>query len=211
MTGVQTCALPIWTRSKEAKRLYPSLSWIFSKSDIESLYNEDLREIFKNKKYLPETISTIEDALIYERGERLPEYHNMRLDRMTMAHGIEAKVPFQDYRIVEYTFELSIKELMQDTRKGWLKEISRVWLPENIIYRNKQIFPSLPDEWITDGGIDWAKDILLNSSSKINVLFNKKALEYFIEEHAIKKVKHGKQLWALIALELWMKNLENWK
>lgn len=200
-----------WVRSEREKKLYSSLSWVFSKSDIDLLYNADFQKVFKNKKYIPETVSNIEEALLYERGERLPEYHNMRLDRMTMAHGIEAKVPFQDYRIVEYTLGLSIKELMLGTRKGWLKEVAGGWLPEDIIYRKKQIFPSLPNEWIAGEGIEWAKDILLDSKNKINILFEKKKLEDFMEKYATKKVEYGKNLWALITLELWMRNLENWK
>ncbi len=200
-----------WKKYNNAKAIYPSLSWIISKSDIETLYNKDFLSSIKNKKYIPETISNMEDALLYERGERLPEYHNMRLDRMTMAHGIEAKVPFQDYRIAEYSFELSIEELMQGTRKGWLKEIARSWLPDDIIYRKKSIFPSLPSEWISaDGGVQWAKNILLDNDSKINAFINKNILENWIYEHSINKAKRGKELWALITLELWLRNLKNW-
>lgn len=200
-----------WMSSKEAKKLYPSLSWIIPKSEIELIYNEDLLQRVNDKEYMPEIISNMQDALLYERGERLPEYHNMRLDRMTMAHGIEAKVPFQDYRIAEYTFKLSIKELMKNTRKGWLKEIARAWLPDDIVYREKSIFPSLPDEWVAGKGIEWAKNILLDPNSKISKYFDKRALEHFIDTHAVCKARYGKELWAIITLELWLQNLINWK
>lgn len=200
-----------WLKYKNPKEIYPSLSWKIPKKEMELLYNKDLLEKLKNKKYIPENISNMQQALFYERSERLPEYHNMRLDRMTMAYGIEAKVPFQDYRIADYSFKLSIEELMKNTRKGWLKEVAKAWLSDEIIYRKKSIFPSLPNEWIADSGIKWCKNILLDSNSKINMYFCKNTLENLIKEHSTNKVKHGKELWALIVLELWLRNLQNWK
>lgn len=199
-----------WLKSENPRAEYPELNWKIDKPLLDRLYKEDFLERVKDKKYIPEIIGNMKDALMYERGERLPEYHNMRLDRMTMAHGIEAKVPFQDYRIAEYSFSLSVNELMKDTRKGWLKEVATFWLPKEIIYREKSIFPSLPDEWISNDGIKWAKDILLNSDSKINTYLKQKEMQNLIEEHEKQKKKHGKELWALIVLELWLRNLENW-
>lgn len=199
-----------WLNSKNPKKVYPSLSCKIPKTTIEMLYNSEFSEKVKNKKYIPEIIDNINDALYYERYERLPEYHNMRLDRMTMAHGIEAKVPFQDYRIADYSFKLSIEELTKGIRKGWLKEVAKDWLPEEVIYRKKAIFPSLPNEWLTGNGINFAKSLLLNSNSKISVYLNQKTIKKLIEEHESKKEKHGKELWALIVLELWLRNLENW-
>ena len=99
---------------------------------------------------------------------------------------------------------------MQGTRKGLLKEVAKEWLPEDVIYRKKAIFPSLPNEWISGEGIDWAKNILLNKNSQIRKFFNMQKLKKYIEEHAKGEKKHGKQIWAIIVLELWLQNLKNY-
>ena len=197
-----------WIKNENAKDIYPSLSWIIPKSDINKLYNNKLKNALQHRKYIPENTDNINDALLYERGERLPEYHNMRLDRMTMAHSIEAKVPFEDVRIADYTFNLSIEELMQGERKGFLKDIATEYLPKELVYRKKAIFPSLPNEWISGDGINWAKRILLKRNSKIRKIINVKELKKYIDEHATGQKKHGKALWAIITLELWLQNLE---
>lgn len=192
------------------KDLYLNSSHILSHEDINKLYKKEILKEIQSKQYMIENISNLDQALIYERGQRLPEYHNMRLDRMTMAHGIEAKVPFQDRRIVEYSLKISNKDLMKKELKGWLKEFSEIYLPKELIYRKKSIFPSLPNQWLDGKGILWAKNILLNNESKIDNYINKDILLEYINEHQSGKQKRGKILWALIVLELWLQNLKNW-
>ena len=200
-----------WFKYDNPKDIYPSLSCIIPKDDCDNLYNQDFKKIVKNNGHFQEQVDNIDDALLYERGERLPEYHNMRLDRMTMAHSIEAKVPFEDVRLADFSFNISIEELMHGTRKGMLKEVAKEWLPEEFVYRPKAIFPSLPNEWISGEGIDWAKSILLKDNCKIKSIFDMDKLKVYIEEHAKGEKKHGKQLWAIITLELWLQNLEKIK
>ena len=201
-----------WINDKNAKENYPSLNQIISKQNMEKLYKKDILNKLKNKSYIPENVKNMQEALFYERGERLPEYHNMRLDRMTMAYGIEAKVPFEDVRLAEFSLNISIEDLMRKERKGLLKEVSKKWLLDDVIYRKKSIFPSLPDEWISEeSGINWAKNILLNENALIKQYFNQNVIKEFIEDHEKNKIKYGRELWALIVLELWFQNLKNWK
>ena len=201
-----------WFKYKNPKKIYPSLSCIIPKSECEKLYNKEFKKKIKSKKYIQENVDNIDDALLLERGERLPEYHNMRLDRMTMANSIEAKVPFEDVRIADYSLNISLEELMQETKKGMLKEIAKDWLPKEVIYRKKSIFPSLTNEWISGTeGINWVKKILLNDGSEIKTIFNMENLKKYIEEHANGKKEHGRQIWAIIVLELWLQNFKKYK
>ena len=83
-----------WELYNDAKERYPSLNWTTSVADANFLYNNLAKDILRDKKYTAEQAQNMDEALIYERGFRLPEYHANRLDRMTMAHSIEARVPW---------------------------------------------------------------------------------------------------------------------
>lgn len=71
-----------WFKNKKPKEIYPSLSCIIPKEQCNKLYNKKFKKLIKNNKCPQEHVDNIDDALILERGERLPEYHNMRLDRI---------------------------------------------------------------------------------------------------------------------------------
>ena len=65
-----------------------------------------------------------------------------RMDRTSMYHGLEARVPFADHRIVEYVFNVpwSIK-FMENTEKGLLRNACRGLLPDNVLFRKKSPYP----------------------------------------------------------------------
>ncbi|MBA9088681.1 asparagine synthetase B (glutamine-hydrolyzing) [Fontibacillus solani] len=205
----------VWYNHPDPKSAYPTLHWTLKPGEVEQLYAPDNDFIFHNMVNGDgldiEPFLNMDQSLLYERGERLPEYHNMRLDRMTMAHGIEAKVPFLDHRIVEYSLNLPAKLLFGSDGKDWLKQVAAKWLPEKLIHREKVLFPSLPDQWLLGKGAEWAADILLDPSAKIYRYLRRNTMEKYISEHKHREVLRGKQLWALISLELWLKQIESWE
>ncbi len=142
----------------------------------------------------------------FERWERLQEYHCMRLDRMTMAWGVEARVPFLDHRLVEYSMGLSTKTLFGATGKSWLGAIAQPYLPPEILSRSKVRFPYLPDQWLSGDGIDWMQNILLDPSARTSGMFQRSTLERYISDHKTGKIKRGRLLWAFMTLELWLRS-----
>lgn len=153
-----------------------------------------------------DSFEDIEQVLQFERLDHLSEYHNMRLDRMTMAHGVEARVPFQDHRLVEFTLNVPITLLFNGSAKKWLGEIARLWLPDEIIDRRKVHFPSLPDQWLLGEGVNWAREVLLDEGALSREWLRPDVVEDYIKGHANKTEKKGRLLWALMTLELWLQN-----
>ena len=135
----------------------------------------------------------------------------MRLDRMTMAWGIEAKVPFLDHRLIEYSSRIPLKKLFGTTGKEWLQAMAMPYLPQEILYRPKVRFPSLPDQWLSGVGIKWATEILLDHDAQTRKWIKSSVLEQYIKEHKNKICSRGRLLWALIVLELWLQNLSRWR
>lgn len=194
---------------------YPKWLWTLTPEDASELYTDEAVKSVKpmvnafNHKIEP--FLDVNQALMFERLDRLSEYHNMRLDRMTMAHEVEARVPFLDHRIVEYALRIPLPILFGTSGKGWLQEIAKPWLPTAILNRPKVHFPSLPDQWLSGEGARWAAEILLDPEARIRKWIKQDVLERYIREHEKKIRKHGRLLWALIVLELWLKNLTNWR
>lgn len=67
-----------------------------------------------------EPFENIDQVLLFERLDHLSEDHNMRVDRMTMAHGVEARVPFEDHRLVEFALRVPVATLFGVSGKEWL-------------------------------------------------------------------------------------------
>lgn len=204
-----------WFTEKKPYEKYPDLCYTMKKDESSEIYTHNaldlLKPIINGDNKLIEPILNINDALMFERLERLPEYHNMRLDRMTMANSIEARVPFLDKRIIEYSLKLSHSTLYNKIGKSWLKKVAEKWLPSDIIYRKKVLFPSMPNQWISGNGIAWASDILLDKNAKISEIINQNIVHKYIMQHDEKKQFRGRLIWALVTLELWLNNIDNWR
>jgi asparagine synthase (glutamine-hydrolysing) len=128
---------------------------------------------------------------------RLPELLLMRVDKMSMAVSLEARVPFLDDRFVSYAMGISSKvKTKYKVSKYILKKAVEGILPHNIIYRKKQGFGAPVYDWMMDDLGDLAKE-------KIQ-LFNKHTgyLEMTYVDSVFQR-KDGPQIWYLLNLALW--------
>lgn len=106
-----------------------------------------------------------------------------RKDRMSMAHGLEVRVPFCDYRIAEllYGMPWEIKEF-QGAEKGILREAMKGFLPEEVGQRKKSPYPKTynPDYMAAVSGL--LRDILVDNGSPIHEFLDKTALKSLLLE-----------------------------
>jgi len=106
-----------------------------------------------------------------------------RKDRMSMACGLEVRVPFCDYKLVEYAYNIpwDIKSL-DNREKGVLRKAANGWLPQSVIERKKSPYPKTFDPKYTKLVIDMFKvDVLNKPDAKIFKIFDKKALQRLIK------------------------------
>lgn len=83
---------------------------------------------------------------------RLSEHLLMRVDKMTMAHSIEARVPFLDHDVVEFAMRLPLSYKLRDgIGKFILKKVAEPYLDDDIVYRKKQGFGAPMEEWFQEG------------------------------------------------------------
>lgn len=122
-------------------------------------------------------------------------------DRMSMAHGLESRVPFLDHNIVEFaaTMPADIK-FKEGTLKRVLINSMKHELPDAVIQRkNKMGFPVPLVEWAQDGLGGFIRDVFSSSKLKDRPYFNQKEILNSIHSES----KFGRKLWGFLSLELW--------
>ena len=105
-----------------------------------------------------------------------------RKDRMSMANSLEVRVPFADYKIVEYAFNIpnNIK-LLNGREKGLLRKSLEGILPEEIIYRKKSPYPKTHNPIYTDMVCNKMNRILSDSSSPILDIIDKNTVKNIVD------------------------------
>ena len=152
-----------------------------------------------------ESADVLRKMIYAEFKNRLPELLLMRVDKMSMAVSIEARVPFLDHRLVEFAIQIpeSLK-LKHGIPKYILKKAAEGIIPNNIIYRRKQGFAAPAIEWLRNGKLSpIAEDLVLSSGLIKENLFRKKFIKRLFEEHRSGKANRGQQLWSLLVVSLW--------
>lgn len=130
---------------------------------------------------------------------RLPELLLMRVDKMTMACGLEARVPFLDHEFVQMAFQIPEDIKIADSEcKSVLKKSVEPILPHEIIYRKKQGFSVPVTEWLSELLGNEVEKTIRDFQAETN-MFDPQGLDHFI------KTKH-RGVWNLYNLALWWKN-----
>ena len=130
-------------------------------------------------------------------------------DRMSMAHGLESRVPFLDYRLVELAATIPSNIKFKDgTMKQLLKQVTKEYLTEEIFNRkDKMGFPTPLNEWISGEARDFVRSIFSSVTAKNRDLIdNTKVLEKLDSE-----TKYGRKIWGLLCLELWQQEFHDKK
>ena len=146
--------------------------------------------------------------MIYlEFHHRLAELLLMRVDKITMAHSLEARVPFLDHRFVEFTMSIPphIRLPQSGLTKSVLKKAVEGILPDEIIYRKKQGFAAPVKEWLRTTWYDYAFDTVQNSHFVKSGIFNKDFTKRLFEMHKSGKRDYKNELFLLLMLSVWYK------
>jgi len=128
----------------------------------------------------------------------------IKADKMTMANSVELRVPFLDYRVVEYAATVpSYMKQRGGTVKWILKQAMRGRLPKEILTREKMGFPTPLAAMFQKDLSGYLRDLLLSKKCLDRGYFKGRTIEQLIEEHRSKKQDHHKALWQLVVLEEW--------
>jgi asparagine synthase (glutamine-hydrolysing) len=135
---------------------------------------------------------------------RLPELLLMRVDKITMATSVEARVPFLDHHLVEYALGVPRSLKVEGTvGKHILKRALESILPHDLLYEPKRGFGAPVREWFREGLGEWFDEHLLNSTMRKRDLLDYGFVARMLDEHRSRKVDWGFHVWALLNLSVW--------
>jgi asparagine synthase (glutamine-hydrolysing) len=145
------------------------------------------------------------DQLIYQEFKlRLPELLLMRVDKITMSTSIEARVPFLDHRLVEFTAHIPTTMKLRGMRtKHILKEAVRDLIPADVIDRRKQGFSAPVKEWFRGPLAGYARRSIMESRLRERDVFNYDTVSAMLADHRSGRRNYDTVLWNLLNLSQW--------
>ena len=128
-----------------------------------------------------------------------------RVDNMTMAWGLEARVPFLDHELVELAGQIPPDEKLRHNGKGVLKEAARLVVPSEVIDRKKGYFPVPQLKYVDGPYLDLVRDALTSQSARDRAIFRDDYLQrLFVDPTSHITPLQGSELWQVGLLELWL-------
>jgi asparagine synthase (glutamine-hydrolysing) len=143
------------------------------------------------------------DTLTY-----LPDDLLTKMDIATMAHGLEARSPLLDHQILELAAAIPADLKVHGREKKWIfREALRGWLPDGLLDRPKQGFSVPVSDWFRGELRDHLRDVLLDPATLARGWFREQGVRDLLARHEAGGENEGRQLWALLMLELWHREL----
>ena len=194
------------------------LEWIaiFGRTRRDALYSEDFAPAARDQEDPLEFLAAAlaranrRDALtafsLADLVTYLPCDLMTKVDIASMAHGLECRQPFLDYRVVELAARMPCRLKFRLGRgKQILRRAFGDLLPEPIQRRPKMGFGVPLDRWFRHELKDYVRDVLLDRITLQRGYFRPRAIVDLLEEHQQGRFNHGYRLWSLLILELWQR------
>ncbi len=221
VAGLVAATLPQGAKGKRflrhiasnARGRYVDAVGFFTADDKAALYSDGLRA------QLPPVDPARQVLALFDRYARLPWASQMmrfdletylpediltKVDRASMAHSIESRVPLLDNRVIDFALTLPASmKIRNGRRKHVLKEVAKRFLPHGLIDRRKQGFAVPLDVWFRGRLHELFADTLLSSRALARGYFQPSYLRQLVREHLTGRRDHTLRLWQLVVLERW--------
>ena len=154
---------------------------------------------------LPGADDPVDKALRIDATVMLVDDPVKRVDAMTMAWGLEARVPFLDHELAELAARIPPEHKLKQGGKGVLKDVARQVVPSEVIDRTKGYFTVPALKYISGPVLDMVRDVLGSDAARSRGLFRKDYLDtLFADPSAHITPLRGSELWQVALLEMWL-------
>ncbi len=178
----------------------------FSDAIHPDLHGDDYSRAFVARHFMqPGARRGIDRALRLDTTVMLVDDPVKRVDNMTMAWGLEARVPFLDHELVELAARIPAEHKLASGGKGVLKEAARNILPGEVIDRPKGYFPVPALKYIQGEYLDFVRGIIDSDKARSRTLFQRDYVQQLLADPASHITPlRGSKLWQITLLEYWL-------
>jgi asparagine synthase (glutamine-hydrolysing) len=149
-------------------------------------------------------LDPLTQMLYIDTRASLPDDLLMVSDKTSMANSIEARVPYLDYRLIEFIESLPPPLKLNGFRGKYLhKKAVAKWLPKEMVHKRKKGFANPIEHWLRNRLRTYTNDLLLNKDSAVSEYFNQAYIRNMIDLHNSEKEHFLRHLYLLISFELW--------
>jgi asparagine synthase (glutamine-hydrolysing) len=210
--SARALALGVSAASMDRRRRNKLRSWLKAEPGARSLLfdevfsAEERAELFGTRAFEvssltpPEGLGCLESALWIDSGPPLSEQLNMKIDKMTMAHSVEARVPFLDHVVFETAAFLPESDKRD---KAILRDAARALLPREIVGRRKRGFTVPIGHWLRADLRDLVNELLSPVRLRRQGVWDAGVVDRWRHEHQTGTVNRDRQMWNLLAVQLW--------
>jgi asparagine synthase (glutamine-hydrolysing) len=134
----------------------------------------------------------------------LPDDFLVKVDRASMAHGLEVRPPLLDHELLELAARIpSAMKIRKGQTKWIVKQAFKDRLPRDVVWRQKQGFELPIDAWLRGPLSEMFEGVVLNPHSRLTDLVNQKLARQLYQAHLNRTGRHGAILWSLLVLGRW--------
>ena len=165
------------------------------------------REFVRRHFARPGATTGVDKALRLDSTIMLVDDPVKRVDNMTMAHGLEARVPFLDHEVLELAGRIPPELKLAHDGKGVLKQAARQVVPAEVIDRPKGYFPVPALTYLQGSTLDYVRDALRAPAARDRGLFQDATVDHLLDDpNAELTPLRGNKLWQLGLLEIWLQS-----
>jgi asparagine synthase (glutamine-hydrolysing) len=175
----------------------------FTPACLERIGDHDPRAVFADTLAPVSRLDPVAKALWFEANTFL---HGLLVveDKVSMAHSLEARLPFLDNQLVDVARRIPIElQLEHDTGKRILRRAMSGLLPDRILENRKQGFSPPDQSWYRGPTMDYIRDLLLDARSLERGYFRPDYVRRILAEHIEGRVNHRLLIWSLLSFEWW--------
>ena len=189
----------------------------FNASQRESLYSPDMSGqvaacvVDRFQEHLDSAQNLSEDDRMLHQDTRmyLPDDILTKVDRMSMAVSLEARVPLLDHRLMQFAATVPFNLKMKgNTSKRVAKHSLRDVLPPPLLVQRKRGFSIPIQRWFREDLRDHFKEMVLSKKARCLHFFNQDTSRCLLEKHLNLNDDYGHHLWALLMFEHWIRYIE---